>query len=96
MTRIEEAGLKINIAKSEWAAKKVNCLGRSVNTNGRVPDPKKTQGSLQIKEPKNKLQVRKFLGGVNFCRKMWKHRSYTIAPLTDLAVNEPFKWKDVH
>ena len=49
-----------------------------------------------MKEPKNKRQVRKFLGGINFYRKMWKSRSHLLAPLADLTGNVPFKWGDKH
>ena len=70
LTRIEDTGLQINVAKSKWAVKEVKCLGHIVTPNGCSFDPKKLQGLIDMKAPKSKCQVRKFLVGVNFCRKM--------------------------
>ena len=49
-----------------------------------------------MKEPKNKRQVRQFLGRVNFYRKMWERRSYLLAALADLTGDVPFKWECKH
>ena len=89
---MEDAGLQINLAKSKWAVKEAKYLGYIVTTNGYSPDPKKIQGLLQMKAPKNKRQVWKFLGGINFYRKLWQRRSHILAPLTDLTGNTPFVW----
>ena len=67
-------------------------LGCIVTTDGCSPNPKKRQGLAQMKEPKNKCQVRKFLGGINFRRKIYSRRSRTMAPLPALTGNIPFTW----
>ena len=76
--------------------KEANYLGFIVSKEGCSPDPKKTQGLVQMKPPKTKRQVRHFIGGVNFYRKMSKNRSHPLAPLTELTRDAPFEWKPHH
>ena len=73
LTKMKEAGLQINIRKTKWAVNEANYLGFIVSKEGYSPDPKKIKGLVQMKPPKNKRQVRRFIGGVNFYRKMWKN-----------------------
>ena len=64
------------------------------NSKRAWPDSKKTKGLSQMKAPKNKRQVRKFLGGINFYCKLWRRRSHALSPLTDLTGNAPFVWSE--
>ena len=67
-----------------------------MTSNGCSLDPKKTQGLVAMKEPKNERQVRRFLGGANFYCKMWRNRSHALAPLTELAGSVPFILKEIN
>ena len=49
-----------------------------------------------MKYPKNKRQVRKFLGGIHFYRKFFNNRSHIFEPLTYLTGNVTFKWTNTH
>ena len=46
----------------------------------------------RILPPKNKRQLRRFLGMVNYYRDMWKQRSHILAPLSQL-VSKTIKWE---
>ena len=61
-----------------------------MHTNGHISDPKTMQRLVAMKESKNKRQVRQFLGGINFCRKMWRNRSHVLALLAVLTGNATF------
>ena len=90
--RMKEAGLQINIKKSKWAVKRVEYLGYIIKTNGYEPDPKKISGLINMQAPKSQRQIRRFIGGINFYRKMWKKRSHILSPITKLTGNKKFKW----
>ena len=47
---------------------------------------------MRIKAPKNKKELRHFLGLVNYYRDMWRKRSHLMSPLTGL-VSEKRKWE---
>ena len=81
LTRIETSGFQANIQKSEWAVTQAKYLGHIAYSNGHSLDPKKTQGLATMKEPKNKKQVRRFLGGTNFYHKMWRNINHALVPL---------------
>jgi hypothetical protein len=53
--------------------------------------PKKVDVMMHLEEPKTHKQLRGFIGMINYCRDMWRHRSH--APLTRLtSTNIPWKW----
>ena len=73
LTRMETSGPQANIQKRKWAVQKSKCLGCTTTPNGHSMHPKNMQGLVHMKHPKNKRQVRRFLGGVNFFHKMWRN-----------------------
>ena len=66
LTRMKEARLKLNLANYKWAMKEAKYLGFIAKEKGFVPDLKKIEGLLNMRELKNKKQVRGYLGGVIF------------------------------
>ena len=91
LTTIEDAGLQLNIRKTKWAVDEAKYLGYVVNKNGHKLDLVEVQALINMKPPKNKKQVRQFLGGVNFYRKTWEHQSHLLTPLSDLTKDVPFE-----
>ena len=47
---------------------------------------------LRLKNPKNKKELRHFLGRVNYYRDMWRKRSHLLPPLSEL-VGSKAQWK---
>jgi transposase InsO family protein len=91
--RIQQAGLKVNAKKSFFAKNELEYLGYWVTRKGIQPMPKKVDAMMRLEEPKNRKQLRGFIGMVNYYRDMWKHRSHVLAPLTSLtSINIPWKW----
>ena len=88
---MKEAGLQVNIRKTKWAVDKANYLWFIVSKEEYSLDPKKIQGLVQMKPLKNKRQVKRFIGGVNFYRKMWWNCSHLLIPLTKLTGDTPFE-----
>ena len=92
LTRLEDAGLKVNGLKSFFGRKEFEYLGYILTPNGVKPLEKKVQAMLDIAPPKNVKQLRSFLGIVNYYRDMWMHRSHILAPLNALNQKET-KWR---
>jgi hypothetical protein len=85
LRRIRLAGLKINAKKSFFAKDEVESLGHWVTRKGIQPMPKKVDAMMHLEEPKIRKQLRGFIGMINYCRDMWRHRSHALAPLAHLT-----------
>ena len=93
LARIAKTGLKINADKSFFGKNEIEYLGYWVTRQGVQPMPKKVDAILNMAEPKNRKQLRGFVGLVNYYRDMWRRRSHVLAPLTSLtSKNVPWRW----
>jgi hypothetical protein len=84
-TRLRDARLKVNAAKSLFCAHEIEYLGYILTREGIEPQPKKVQAILVRNPPNNIKELRHFLGMVQYYRDMWARRSKMLAPLTDLV-----------
>ena len=97
LSRLSDAGLRINASKSHFCTGEIEYLGFWVTRNGISPMPEKVKAIVNIARPKNRKELRRFIGLVNYYRDMWVRRSHVLAPLTDLtSTKAKFKWTDVH
>ena len=85
LTRLREAGLKVNAEKSKFCAHETDYLGYILTRDGIKPQSKKIEAILAINPPTNVKELRRFLGMVQYYRDMWMRRSEMLAPLTDLV-----------
>ena len=85
LTRLREAGLRINARKSSFCTFETEYLGYTLTRTGIKPQQKKVQAILAISSPKNVKDLRKFLGMVQYYRDLWARRSEVLAPLTSLV-----------
>ena len=82
--------------KSFFGRPELEYLGYWVTREGVQPVPKKVEAIHNIAPPKNKKELRGFIGMVNYYRDMWIRRSDTLAPLTALTSKEAkWKWTEV-
>ena len=79
------AGLKINTAKSTFCSFETEYLGYVLTRKGIAPQTKKIDTILALSPPTKVMELRTFLGMVQYYRDMWKSRSEMLAPLTDLV-----------
>jgi len=74
LSRLSEAGLKINANKSDFAVSEIEYLGYWITRDGIQPLPKKVEAIQHIAPPTSQKQVRSFIGLINYYRDMWpKH-----------------------
>jgi len=96
LSRLSEAGLKVNVNKSHFAKPEIEYLGYWITRDGIQPLSKKVQALQNVAPPKTKKQLRRFIGMINYYRDMWIRRLEILAPLTRLlSANAKFKWTDV-
>ncbi len=85
LTRLRDAGLKVNATKPSFCAHDFEYLGYKLTRAGIKPQPKKVQAILMLNLPNNIKELRHFLGMVQYYRDMWARCSKMLAPLTDLV-----------
>lgn len=92
--RLRDAGLTINVAKSNFCFKEVNYLGYIVGEGCLKTDPKKTSAIEEFPTPKTKRQVRGFLGLAGWYRRFIADFATLAAPLSDCLKGEKFKFSE--
>lgn len=88
--RLRDAGLTINVTKSNFCFKEVNYLGYIVGECCLKTDPKKTEAISNYPVPKSKKQVRGFLGLSGWYRRFISNFSTIAAPLSETLKGEKF------
>ena len=91
LARLSQAGLKVNAKKSFFAHSELEFLGYWITRDGIQPLKEKVAAIMNIDEPKNRKQLRSFIGIVNYYRDMWFRRSHILAPLAALT-SKTVKW----
>jgi hypothetical protein len=85
LTRLRDAGLKVNATKSLFCAHEIEYLGYILTREGIKPQPKKVRAILALNPPNKVKELSHFLGMVQYYPDMWARRSEMLAPLTDLV-----------
>ncbi len=66
LTRLRDARLKVNTAKSSFWAHEIEYLGYILTRGGIEPQPKKVQVVLALNPPNNDKELRHFLGMLQY------------------------------
>jgi len=82
---LKAAGFKVNAKMSFFGKSELEYLGYWITREGIQPVCKKVQAILALQPPKDRSQLRWFIGMINFCRDMWIRRSEILTPLTELT-----------
>ncbi|MGH7974221.1 MAG: reverse transcriptase/ribonuclease H family protein, partial [bacterium] len=93
LQRLSDAGLRVNVSKSNFCQTEIEYLGFLITQQGIQPLPNKVEAIKKIARPKNRKELRRFIGLVNYYRDMWRHRSDLLAPLSTMtSKNVRWKW----
>ena len=79
LTRLRDAGLKVNAAKSFFCTHEIEYLGYILTRGGIKPQQKKVQAIIALNPPNNVKELRHFLGMVQYYRDMWAKQSEMLA-----------------
>lgn len=88
--RLKDAGLTINVTKSNFCFKQVNYLGYIVGEGCLKTDPQKTDAISNYPIPKSKKQVRGFLGLAGWYRRFISNFASLAAPMSDTLKGDKF------
>ena len=95
LLRLRSANLKLNPKKCSLFSRKVRYLGHIVSEEGLTTDTEKTSAVESWPIPKNKKQVRSFLGFCSYYRRFVKGFSSLAKPLFKLTENHTkFVWTE--
>jgi hypothetical protein len=95
LKRLEEEGYYANPDKCEFFQREVSFLGHVVSEKGVAVQQHKVRAVTEWPQPKNRKEVRAFLGLTNYYRKFIPAFSEIAAPLTDLTGKDvPFRWTE--
>ena len=100
ITKLQAAGLPIDIHKSEFHVHETKYLGLIIGTEGIKMDPSKIRAISEWETPRKLEDVQAFVGFANFYRQFIFKYSKLAAPLTDLTRNGPdgkkpaFNWTE--
>ena len=85
LQRLRNAGLQVDIKKSEFSVKRTKYLGFIISTNGIETDPEKTIAITQWETPRSVRGVQSFLGFCNFYRRFIRNYGRIARPLNRLT-----------
>ena len=90
---ISDAGLKLKLAKCQFAQSTVDFVGFTISDSGLAPDPKKVEAIRRYPTPKDLTELRRFLGMASYYRGFVSGFSDIATPLNRLAQKDvPFEW----
>lgn len=90
---IQSAGLTIKPEKCQFGYEKLRFLGHVISAEGVGPDPDKTAAVARFPKPRDKKEVRRFLGLCAYYRRFIENFSKIAEPLTRLTKEEEsFVW----
>jgi len=84
LERIQNAGVTLNKEKCEFSKETVTFLGQVISAAGVQPNPAKVKAIVQMKEPENTSDVKRFLGMANQLGKYSDKLSDLSKPLREL------------
>ncbi|XP_018361218.1 PREDICTED: uncharacterized protein LOC108759968 [Trachymyrmex cornetzi] len=82
--RLQDAGITINPAKCRFGQKNIQFLGHEISSEGIKPLPDKVNAIINFTQPETLIQLRRFLGMLNYYRQHLKHTAKNQAPLNNL------------
>lgn len=84
---LSEYGLAINPTKFKFGLQKIQCLGYSISKLGTKPPSNKVEAISSMQKPKTIVELRRFLGVINFYPKFIKNAAQIQAPLHAYITN---------
>ena len=93
LDRLSNAGLRLNAGKCAFKKEAVNYLGYRIDANGLHPLEDKVKALVSAPAPQNVMELKSFLGMVQYYQKFLPNLATTLAPLHRLLQKDvPWAW----
>lgn len=86
--RLKEDGLQLNPEKCEYRKSEITFLGYIISKDSVRADDSKIAAMVNMTEPTDVAELRRYLGMVNYLDRYLPHLSSILRPLNDLLVKE--------
>ena len=93
---LDEAGLKLNLAKCKFRQSELTFLGHTISEKGVRPSADKLETVGNLKEPKTRKQLASLIGFLNYFRRFIPNFPDKAAALYELNKEKKFGWKEKH
>ncbi|XP_058449089.1 uncharacterized protein K02A2.6-like [Malaya genurostris] len=95
LKKLDDHGLRLNVAKCEFFADRIEYCGFVIDREGIRKMKTKMDAIQEMPRPRNREQVRAFVGLINYYGRFMKNLSSRIYPINNLLKeNVPFLWND--
>jgi hypothetical protein len=88
LEKIHAAGMKLNKEKCEFGKSQVTYFGNLISAEGVRPNPARVKAVYELKEPKDKNELRRIVGTVNYLGRFAPDLSSIMRPMTDLLKDD--------
>ena len=92
LSRLQKFGLRLNASKCKFFQTKVEYLGHQITPSGISPTQERVKSVVEAPAPKNKSELKSFLGMITFNAKFLPDLSTMLHPLYRLLKNDT-RWK---
>lgn len=93
--RLHDNKFKLRINKCRFYAKEVHYLGFVISAEGIKPNPGKVECIKEYPRPKNRVEVQRFLGMMNYYQRFIQDFSHIAKSLTKLTpMQAEYKWTE--
>lgn len=83
LQRLKEFHLRLNVEKCQFGKSELEFLGYNINSEGCKPTPGKVQAVREFPKPRTVIELRRFLGLVNFYHRILRNAASVQAPLNE-------------
>lgn len=95
--RAKNLNIKFNLDKLQYCKKSVKFMGHVISELGLQPDPDQVKAILELKEPRNKIELQRIIGMINYLRDFIPKMAERTSPLRELLKNNVlWEWNERH
>lgn len=98
LEKLHKSHLTVNLGKCQFFRSQLRYLGYTIDAHGLRTDPEKVEAIMNYPTPKNRKEVKRFLGTASWYRRFIPNFSTIAGPLNRLTstkkTSPPFRWSD--